>query len=115
MRAHISIIVAGRCLQYIKNLPSVLELIPELNDFWDTSEVLDESDNAAEGLPSKVIDRCFSVIKLFVRDPIQEFVDQPLHPIDLESNGVRAHLFVIADDDDFLAQTKSGEPQDITL
>src|SRR3989442_8848274 len=32
----------------------------------------------------------FPYTTLFRSDPIQEFVDQPLHPIDLESNGVRS-------------------------
>src|SRR5207245_9776054 len=61
------------------------------------------------------IDRWLSVLIQSGRKPIQECVDLRWHSVELESNSVLAHLLMIADDDDFLAQTKIGEPQDITL
>ena len=77
--------------------------------------MLDQSDDAAEGLARQIVDGRLSIVELLVRDAIEKLVDQPLHTVELEPDRVRTHLFVIADHDDLLGQAERGQPEDVAL
>ena len=98
-----------------KDLAAVAELVAELDDLGDTAEVLDQPDNAAEGLAGQIVHGRLAVVELLVRDPVEELVDEPLHAIDLEADGVGTDLLVVADDHDLLGQAERREAEDVAL
>src|SRR5262249_19679853 len=115
MRDQVRIDLTGGRLAQGKDLPAIAELVAELDDLGDAAEVLDQPDDAPERLAGQAVDRRLAIVELLVRDPVEELVDEPLHAIELEADGVRTHLFVIADDDDLFGQAERGQAEDVAL
>ena len=77
--------------------------------------MLDQPDDASEGLAGQIVDRRLSIVELLVRDTVEELVDEPLPAIELVADRVRTHLLVIADDHHFPGQAEGGQAEDVTL
>src|SRR5262249_55995484 len=107
-------LTGGRFAQR-QDLPAIAELVAELDDIRDTAEVLDEPDDPPEGLAGQIVDGRLAIVELLVRDTVQELVDESLHAIELEADGVWTDLLVIADHDDLLGQAERGQAEDVAL
>src|SRR5213594_155888 len=115
VRDQVRVDLAGGRLAQGQDLSAIAELIAELDDLGDTAEVLDQPDDAPEGLAGQIVDGRLAVVELLVRDPVQELVDEPLPAIELEADRVRADLLVIADDDHFPGQAERGQAEYVAL
>src|ERR1700677_410184 len=74
-----------------------------------------EANRAAEGLTSKVIDRGLPIIEMRIGNTLQELIDQILNNSDFLTNRRGTYLFMVSDDDDFLAQVERDECHNVAL
>jgi hypothetical protein len=86
---------AARVTQRL-DAPVVRNHVAELNDFWNAAEVLDQTGRAAEGLPCLVVDGDLAVVEIGVRNPPKVLVDEILNYAQILTDGGRAHLLVVA-------------------
>src|SRR5207237_690299 len=75
---------------------AVAEVVAELDDLRDATEVLGEADGASERLPCKIVDGDLAVVEHRVGNVFQMLVDELLDHGDVLAYRRRAHLLVVS-------------------
>ena len=115
MRNQVGVDPTGRGLAEGPDLATVAELVAELDDVGDAAKVFHQADRGTERLTCQVIDGGLAVVELLVRYVPQDLVNQRVDALPALAHGIRAHLLVITDDDDFLAEREGHESHHVAL
>src|SRR5215470_10133111 len=89
--------------------------IAELNDFRNAAEVFDKARRAAERLAREVVNGNLAVVEIGVRNAAQILVNEILDNAEVLTNGGRADLFVVADDENRFAEIQRDQGHHIAL
>src|SRR6266446_1854787 len=95
--------------------PIVGNHVAELDDFRDTTEMLDKASGAAEGLAREIVDGDLTVVEIGIGDTRKVLEDEVLNDAQILTDGGGAYLLVVTDDQDGFSQIERDESHDIAL
>src|SRR5215475_10121300 len=87
--------------------------VTELNDFRNAPEVFDKTRSPPERLAREIVDGDLSVVEVGVRNVTQILKNEVLNCAQVLANGGRTDLFMVADDEDGLAQIQGDKSHHI--
>src|SRR5260370_3994181 len=89
--------------------------IAELDDFWDAAEVFYEASGAAKGLAREVVDRNLTIVEIGIGNSGEVLEDEVLDDAEILTDGGRADLFVVADNEYGFSEIESDQGHDVAL
>src|SRR5258708_33476924 len=95
--------------------PIVGNHVAELDDFRDTTEMLDKGRGGAKGLAREIVDGDLTVIEIGIGDTREVLEDKILNDAEVLTDGGGAYLLVVAHNKDGFSQIERDESHDIAL
>ncbi len=89
--------------------------VAELDDFRDATEMFDKASGAAERLTREVVDGNLTIVEIGIGNSGEVLEDEVLDDAKILTDGGRADLLVVADDENGFSEVKSDESHDVAL